>query len=127
MTQPFTVRRGDVLQADVGHGAHFYVIVSNDARNAAGHTFLGVRITSKNKYANAPTTAALSAGDGVTCKDPSGLPMRGWALADRLCEVPPPGAYRPAGTPEPRLHHLGRLTASTMSEIDRALRAALGL
>jgi mRNA interferase MazF len=97
------LRRGDVVRAESLPGGLLWVVVSNDARNAALNTVVLVRITPVIKT-ESPTIVPLSPVD----------PYTGFVLADYL-------VTELASDLAPS----GRLTRATLDAITVALRIAL--
>ena len=85
------IQRGQVYDLDI-HGPHYFLVVSNDARNARLPTFVGVRITSRvnPKRRDLPTVVELSDLDGLTAQGIDGHPLTGLVL----CEQYPPRRSR---------------------------------
>lgn len=116
--------RGTVVAVNVGHGQHYFVVVSDNARNHTLPDVLVCRITHRMKYAGKPDTATLSAQDGLTAQGLNGQQLAGVVLAFRIIELPPPAA---PGAQSMHLSPCGYLSATTMLKVDDALRAALTL
>lgn len=97
------LRRGDVVRAESLPGGLPWVVVSNDARNAALNTVVLARIAPVIK-ATSPTIVPMNALD----------PCTGFVLTDFL-------VTELAGQLAPG----GRLTAATLDAVSAALRVAL--
>ena len=83
-----------------------FVVVSNNQRNRALTTVLGVRITTTNRHTQLETVVPL----GTDCGD-----FAGWAICDDVEKVWRDELGSPAGV----------LGAGTMAAINRGLRTAL--
>lgn len=113
------IQRGQVYDLSL-HGTHYFVVVSNNARNVNLTTFVGVRITSKLKKRGFPSVVELSDDDGRTAQGVDGQPLTGLILCDTILQLPPEGTGL--------IPHLrGHLTPDTMLKVDAALRVALDL
>jgi mRNA interferase MazF len=100
--------RGEVFFVDLGNeiGRKLFVVVSNNQRNRALTTVLGIRITTTNRNTHIETVVPL----GSDCGD-----LAGWAVCDDVEKLWRNELVRPAGT----------LGARTMSAINQGLRTAL--
>jgi mRNA interferase MazF len=106
MSKPL-VLRGRVYRARVSDlGDEYYLVVSNNRRNAQLAHVLAVRLTLTRKPAMASIVDL-----------PAHEPFRGWALCDEIDRI-----YHDEITDD-----LGPLSPSTMRRIEHALRAALTL
>lgn len=106
---PATIYRGRIYGAVLSErlGEKYYLVVSNNRRNARLDSVLAIRLTTSVKP-DLDSIVVLGHTDG---------PWSGRALADDIVEV-----YRDEITRE-----LGALSPATMRRIDDALRAALDL
>ena len=104
------LNRGTVYAATVveAAGEKYYLVVSNDRRNAALHSALAVRLTSRDKP-HLPSIVALSATDG-----PLGI---GYVVCDDIVELYEDEVRAVVGI-------FGR---HTMGRVGDGLRAALDL
>ena len=106
MTRP-PVLRGRVYRARVSDRAEkYYLVVSNNRRNAQLGHVLAVRLTG----------SAKPAMDSIV-EIPAGEAFAGWALCDEIDRI-----YHDEITAD-----LGPLSLPTMRDIEQALRAALTL
>lgn len=120
MTSPRRlIQRGQVYDLNI-HGPHYFLVVSNDSRNAKLPTFVGVRITSRLDKRGPPTVVELSDLDGTTARGIDGQPLTGVILCDTILQLPPENSGL---TP----HLRGHLSRQTMLAVDAALRVALDL
>ncbi|MDP7703244.1 type II toxin-antitoxin system PemK/MazF family toxin [Mycobacterium sp. TY815] len=103
-----TASRGQVFHADIGRrGPHFYVVVSNNARNRALKSVLALMITTTDK-SHIPTAVQLTHQD----------PFTGWVVADNIDtlwddELPSISS--------------GALSPPTMAKVNDAIKVAFGL
>jgi mRNA interferase MazF len=106
---PTSIYRGRIYGAVLSErlGEKYYLVVSNNRRNAKLDSVLAIRLTTTPKP-DLDSIVPLGAGDG---------PWSGSALADDIVEV-----YRDEITCE-----LGALPPATMRRVNDALRAALHL
>lgn len=102
------IRRGHIVWAklDRSDRAVPFLVVSNDPRNHAMHSFLGVRITQRKKPV-LPTIVKLGPDD----------PIEGRALCDEVILLWNDEVAGDAGV----------LSTATLDRVDTALRAALAL
>jgi mRNA interferase MazF len=100
-SEVYFVKLGDL-------GRKPFVVVSNNHRNRALITVLGIRITTTNPNVHLETVVAL----GRDCGD-----LTGWALCDDMVQLWTAELARPAGVVGPR----------TMAAINNGLRTALAL
>jgi mRNA interferase MazF len=102
--------RGQVYFVDLGQtvGSKPFVIVSNNARNRALDTVLGVRITTTNRNAHIETVVPLGKDCGA---------LAGWALCDDVEKLWADELDAPAGA----------VGVQTMAAINHGLRVALSL
>jgi mRNA interferase MazF len=100
-----TPLRGHVYRADVGFGSKPWLVVSNNQRNHRLSDVLAVRLTTTVK--ELPTWVALGRAD----------PLGGYVNADNIETL---------GRDELG-DYLGAVTPATLSTVDRALCAALGI
>ncbi len=106
---PTTIYRGRIYGAVLTErlGEKYYLVVSNNRRNAKLDSVLAIRLTTTPKP-DLDSIVALSPTDG---------PWTGSALADDIVEI-----YRDEITRE-----LGALPPATIRRVNDALRAALDL
>jgi mRNA interferase MazF len=106
---PNTIYRGRIYGAVLSErlGEKYYLVVSNNRRNARLDSVLAIRLT----------TSAKPDLDSIVILSPTDGPWTGRALADDIVEV-----YRDEITRE-----LGALPPVTMRRVEDALRAALDL
>lgn len=105
-----TPMRSEVYFVDLGSeiGRKPFVVISNNQRNRALNTVLGVRITTTNRNSHLETVVPL----GPDC---SGL--AGWALCDDIEKLWRDELDRPSGV----------VGAQTMAAIGRGLRTAVAV
>jgi mRNA interferase MazF len=103
-----TASRGQIFHANIGsRGWHYYVVISNNARNRVLNSVLALMVTTTDK-SHIPTAVEMSHQDSVT----------GWVVADNIDtlwddELP--------NTPS------GALSQATMAKIGAALKIAFAL
>lgn len=100
------IRRGEIYKLKSAYRSATVMIVSNDLRNAALSSVLVARITASPKP-SIPTVVDL----------PSGEPVIGRVLCDRITEIPKDGLGK----------CLGVLSHSVVRLVDRGVAIALGL
>ena len=101
--------RGEVYFVELGDlGRKPFVIVSNNHRNRALTTVLGVRITTTNRKAHLETVVPLGRDCG---------PLTGWALCDDITQLWRDELDRPAGA----------IGLRTMAAINQGMRTALSI
>lgn len=107
---PGRIQRGRIYGADLGGdlGEKYYLVVSNNGRNAQLGSFLAIRLTTSRK----PPLDSI-----VHLSSPTDGPWTGCLLADNIVEV-----YRDEVTRE-----LGALPPRTMLRVNAALCVALAL
>ena len=102
------ILRGRVVWATIDESVERkpYVVVSNNARNQAMHSFLAARITTTSKP-DIPSVVILAAGE----------PLRGSVLCDEVMLM----------WTDEVVGHAGALSPQAMTAVEAGLRSALGL
>lgn len=106
---PTDLLRGHVYRAKLTHidEPKYYVVVSNDRRNAAFGQVLAVRLTTTRPQSPRRATVELDDGEAFT----------GWVSCDDIDALWPDEAQQ----------DLGALSSAAMRRVEEGLRAALGL
>ena len=99
--------RGNIYFVRTDYGDKPFVVVSNNARNAAFDSAIAVRITTTPPKSPRPSVVALTAQD----------PLVGYVVCDSIETLWNDEPARPAGA----------LTRTTLYEVGEGLKAALGL
>lgn len=103
-----TLVRGRVYLAKLGTAeAKYWLVVSNNHRNAALDNVLAVRITSTQKYENLPSVVQIPAGEALS----------GYVRCDTLTQV----------WPDEIIKDVCAFSSTTMNLVGEGLNATLGI